>query len=75
MATSGYSATPLPKKLGIKEGHAVAVLGDPGQRANLVQPRHGAWPYYEEPEWDREIAARWRAPRVRSGCWMRCRRG
>ena len=27
--TSGYSGTPLPKKLGIKEGHAVAVVGSP----------------------------------------------
>jgi hypothetical protein len=27
--TSGYSGTPLPKKLGIKEGHAVAFLGSP----------------------------------------------
>ena len=25
--TSGYSGTPLPKKLGIKEGHAVAFVG------------------------------------------------
>jgi hypothetical protein len=27
--TSGYSGTPLPKKLGIKEGHAVAFVGSP----------------------------------------------
>ncbi len=26
---AGYSTTPLPKKLGIKEGHNVAVLGAP----------------------------------------------
>jgi len=26
---SGYSGTPLPKKLGIKEGHRLAVLGAP----------------------------------------------
>ena len=29
MANVGYSGTPLPKKLGIKEGHRVAVLGAP----------------------------------------------
>lgn len=27
---AGYSGTPLPKKLGIKEGHRVAFLGAPG---------------------------------------------
>lgn len=27
--TSGYSGTPLPKKLGIKEGHTVAFVGSP----------------------------------------------
>jgi hypothetical protein len=27
---AGYSGTPLPKKLGIKDGHRVAVLGAPG---------------------------------------------
>ncbi len=26
---AGYSGTPLPKKLGIKEGHAIAVIGAP----------------------------------------------
>jgi hypothetical protein len=29
MRTAGYSGTPLPKKLGIKEGHRLAVLGAP----------------------------------------------
>ena len=29
MASAGYSGTPLPQKLGIKEGHKVAVLGAP----------------------------------------------
>ena len=27
--TAGYSGTPLAKKLGIKDGHAVALLGAP----------------------------------------------
>src|SRR5689334_441504 len=29
MAKAGYSGTPLPQKLGIKEGHKVAVIGGP----------------------------------------------
>jgi hypothetical protein len=29
MATAGYSGTPLPKKLGIKEGHRLLLLGAP----------------------------------------------
>ena len=28
-SSSGYSGTPLPKKLGIKEGQRVAVLREP----------------------------------------------
>lgn len=34
--TAGYSGTPLAKKLGIKEGHRVAVLGDPGHLRSLL---------------------------------------
>ena len=30
MSASGYSGTPLPRKLGIKPGHRVALLGAPG---------------------------------------------
>ena len=29
MTTGGYSGTPLPRKLGIKPGHRVALLGAP----------------------------------------------
>ena len=29
MAQAGYSGTPLPQKLGIKEGHKVALIGSP----------------------------------------------
>ena len=29
MSTAGYSGTPLPRKLGIKPGHRVALLGAP----------------------------------------------
>ena len=35
---AGYSGTPLSKKLGIKEGHRVGVVGDPGHFAELVAP-------------------------------------
>ena len=33
----GYSGTPLPKKLGIKEGHAVALLGAPKGFAGALE--------------------------------------
>ncbi len=33
---AGYSGTPLVKKLGIKEGHRLAVLGDPGHLGLLL---------------------------------------
>jgi len=39
--TSGYSGTPLAKKLGIKEGDVVAVLNDPGHFMELVEPLPG----------------------------------
>jgi hypothetical protein len=29
MASAGYSGTPLPQKLGIKDGHKVAIVGAP----------------------------------------------
>ena len=33
---AGYSATPLPKKLGIKEGHRVALVSAPGHAEQLL---------------------------------------
>ena len=36
--SAGYSGTPLPKKLGIKEGHSVAVFAAPAHFADLVAP-------------------------------------
>jgi hypothetical protein len=38
MSTSGYSGTPLPKKLGIKEESSVTVLNDPCDAATLLSP-------------------------------------
>ncbi len=35
---SGYSGTPLPRKLGIREGDHVVILGDPGHAAELIAP-------------------------------------
>ena len=35
---AGYSGTPLPKKLGIKEGHRVAVLRAPAGLHNSLRP-------------------------------------
>ena len=37
-ATSGYSGTPLPKKLGIREGSSVATLAAPDHFIGLLQP-------------------------------------
>jgi hypothetical protein len=37
-ATAGYSGTPLPKKLGIKEGHRVAYLNAPPDFEELMWP-------------------------------------
>lgn len=36
--STGYSGTPLARKLGIKEGHRVATLGAPAHFAELVEP-------------------------------------
>ena len=36
--SAGYSGTPLPKKLGIKGGHAVATLGAPEGFKRLLEP-------------------------------------
>ncbi len=36
--TSGYSGTPLAKKLGFKPGHRVAVVGAPSNYRRLVAP-------------------------------------
>jgi hypothetical protein len=38
VATAGYSGTPLPRKLGVKEGHAVALVGAPRGVATLLAP-------------------------------------
>lgn len=37
-ATSGYSGTPLPKKLGIGDGGIVCVLGEPVDHVGLIAP-------------------------------------
>jgi DUF3052 family protein len=51
MALAGYSGTPLPQKLGIKEGHKVALLGAPPDfdlgvlpTGTAVQKRSGKLP-------------------------------
>lgn len=36
--TSGYSGTPLVRKLGIAQGDRVGVVGDPGHLAGLLDP-------------------------------------
>jgi hypothetical protein len=39
---AGYSGTPLPRKLGIKPGHLVAVLGGPEGLAGYLAAQSGA---------------------------------
>ena len=38
MKTAGYSGTPLPKKLGIKEGHRVGTVKPPPHLRELLEP-------------------------------------
>jgi hypothetical protein len=38
MTNAGYSGTPLARKLGIREGDRVAILGDPGHALALLAP-------------------------------------
>ena len=38
MSAAGYSGTPLPKKLGIKEDARVALVGAPPEAAALIKP-------------------------------------
>ncbi len=38
---AGYSGTPLPKKLGIKEGHVVAIIDGPDHIERLLVPLPG----------------------------------
>jgi hypothetical protein len=35
---AGYSGTPLAKKLGIKAGHRLAIVNDPGHAQALLEP-------------------------------------
>ncbi len=42
MAAAGYSGTPLPKKLGLKDGQAVAFAGLPDTLNDLVSARQFA---------------------------------
>jgi hypothetical protein len=35
---AGYSGTQLPKKLGIKSGHSLAIVNDPGHARTLLDP-------------------------------------
>jgi hypothetical protein len=41
---AGYSGTPLPRKLGIKPGHEVAVLGGPADLADSLSGLPGVAP-------------------------------
>ena len=49
MSQAGYSGTPLPKKLGIREGDGVCVLNDPGGMTDLVAPLPAGASFESEP--------------------------
>ena len=42
---AGYSGTPLPKKLGIKDGHVVALVGEPDGFRSILEPAPAAVEY------------------------------
>lgn len=45
----GYSGTPLPTKLGIREGDIACVLGDPGNARELIAPLPEAATFGDDP--------------------------
>ena len=49
MHQTGYSGTPLPKKLGIREGDGISVLNDPGNATELVAPLPAGASFGAEP--------------------------
>ena len=48
-ADIGYSGTPLPHKLGIREGDAVCVIGDPGNARDLIVPLPAGATFGDDP--------------------------
>lgn len=38
LSSAGYSGTPLPRKLGIREGSTLAIVDDPGIADSLLDP-------------------------------------
>ena len=46
---AGYSGTPLAKKLGIREGDRVGVIGDPGHFRELLGDLPGSVEYVDAP--------------------------
>ena len=49
MTTSGYSSTPLPQKLGLKDGQRVLFLGLPDDLGDLATAR--AFAAADRPPW------------------------
>lgn len=79
----GYSGTPLPQKLGIKEGHVVALLGVPvgwgieGLPETVVLRKHAQPPidvivafFSERAKLERRLPALQRALRVDGSLWI-----
>jgi len=81
--TTGYSGTPLPQKLGIKEGHVVALLGAPvgwtidGLPEAVLLRRRARAPidvivafFSERAKLEQRLPALQRALRVDGGLWI-----
>jgi hypothetical protein len=49
LADAGYSGTPLPRKLGIREGDAVCVVADPGNARQLIAPLPAGASFADDP--------------------------
>ena len=75
VSAAGYSGTPLPRKLGIKPGHRVALLGAPGRLRHArraARRRAGAAPRRRHGRRDRALP-HLAAPTSSGGC-RRCGR-
>lgn len=49
-AGTGYSGTPLPRKLGVGEGDPICVLDDPGNARALISPLPSGSAFCDDPK-------------------------
>ena len=48
-AESGYSGTSVPRKLGVREGGTICVVGDPGNARDLIAPLPAGAEFDDDP--------------------------